>query len=67
MNQDAVRLWSFNRESRYLPIHLQDTQNFYYRSKFDIYISEAVVENYPKFKVLDYWKMNPTDFQTYLE
>jgi hypothetical protein len=26
-----------------------------------------VVENYPKFKVLDYWKMNPTDFQTYLE
>ena len=28
------------------------------RSEFDIYMSEAVVDNYPNFKVLDYWKIN---------
>jgi hypothetical protein len=32
------------------------------RSEFDIYISEAVVDNYPKFKVLDYWKINSERF-----
>jgi hypothetical protein len=32
------------------------------RSEFDIYMSEAVVDNYPKFKVLDYWKNNSDRF-----
>jgi hypothetical protein len=32
------------------------------RSEFDIYISEPVVENYPKLKVLDYWKINSDRF-----
>ena len=32
------------------------------RSEFDIYMSEAVVDNYPNFKVLDYWKINSDRF-----